>query len=47
MSIASSGMFRKVLTIAILVHSGVSAQAQDEIAGIWHGEIKIPGQPSL
>ena len=45
MSIASSGMFRKVLTIAILAHSGVSAQAQDEIAGIWHGEIKIPGQP--
>ena len=45
MSIASSGMFRKVLTIAILVHSSVSVQAQDEIAGVWHGEIKIPGQP--
>ena len=45
MSIASSGMFRKVLTIAVLVHSGVSAQAQDEIAGVWHGEIEIPGQP--
>ena len=45
MSIDSSGMFRKVLTIAILVHAGVSAQAQDEIAGVWHGEIEIPGQP--
>ncbi len=45
MSIDSFGMFRKVLTIAVLVHAGVSAQAQDEIAGIWHGEIKIPGQP--
>lgn len=45
MSIDSSGMFRKVLTIAVLVHAGVSAQAQDEIAGIWHGEIKVPGQP--
>ena len=45
MSIDSFGMFRKVLTIAVLIHSGVSAQAQDEIAGVWHGEIKIPGQP--
>ena len=45
MSIDSSGMFRKVLTIVVLVHSGVSAQAQDEIAGVWHGEIKVPGQP--
>ena len=45
MSIDSFGMFRKVLTIAVLVHAGVSAQAQDEVAGVWHGEIKIPGQP--